>query len=223
MQTEFWHEAWAKAPEPGWQQKAYNRFLTRHWAATGAVPQETVFVPLCGRSLDMQWLREYGHHIVGIDLSVSALERFCEQQSIDAVCERDGELSVFRAPGWTLYAGDFFKLQSSHLSQVSRVFDRAALIAMPEDMREKYSAHLTAVLPGGVEMFLITISYDQEKMKGPPFSVPDAEVHRLYRNFSASALESDSGPDALGNLRERGLDSLTETCFLLQPQVDTET
>ena len=220
MEQDFWHQAWSKSDVPGWQQKNFNPYLTTHWEMDKA---EKVFVPFCGRSLDLQWLRDRGHHVVGVDLSVMAIQNFCKQQSIDAVCERDGELTVFRALGWTLYAGDFFKLSHSHLTRVSAVYDRAALIALPESMRRKYVAHMRSILPGGAEIFLITIAYDQDLMKGPPFSVSDNEVQQLYRGYNIRTLQSDTGPEQVGNLKERGLDTLTETCFLLQPQVDQET
>lgn len=224
MEHDFWHQAWSKTDQPGWQQKEVNTFLTTHWAASGALPGEAVFVPLCGRTLDMRWLSDYGHHVIGIDLSVTALQDFCKQQSIDAVCERDGELTVFRAPGWTLYAGDFFKLQAEQIARVGRVYDRAALIALPAAMRTSYAAHLQKILPGGSEIFAITIAYDQGKMKGPPFSVPENEVQDLYNSaFDVSVLESRSGPDQVGNLGARGLDTLTESCFLLRPKVAAET
>ena len=214
MQQDFWHEAWAKNDEPGWQQTDFNPYLTKHWPAG----PEVVFVPLCGRSLDMLWLHQQGHHIVGIDLSVSAIQTFCKQQSIEATCERDGALTVFRAPGWTLYAGDFFKLTGEHLTRVGRVYDRAALIALPEPMRAKYAAHCQAIIPGGTEIFLLTISYDQDLMKGPPFSVTDSEVHELYSGYDIQVLQSQSGADLVGNLKQRGLGTLTDSCFLLQPK-----
>ena len=220
MQQDFWLQAWAKTDEPGWQQKNINPYLIKHWAGTES---EVVFVPLCGRSLDMRWLHEQGHHIIGIDLSAAAIREFCKQQSIEAVCERDGELTVFRAPGWTLYAGDFFKLNESHLQRVSRVYDRAALIALPEPERKKYVRQLQRILPGGTEILVITISYDQSVMKGPPFSVTNDELENLYAGYNIQLLQAESGPESLGNLKERGLDALTESCFLLQPQVDLET
>lgn len=224
MEHEFWHEAWAKADQPGWQQKEINPYLQRHWAASGAMADEAVFVPLCGRSLDLAWLREYGHHVIGIDLSIAALRAFCKQQSIDATCERDGALTVFRAPGWMLYAGDFFKLQAEHLVRVSRVYDRAALIALPPPMRRSYADHLHKILPGGSEMLTITIAYEQDEMKGPPFSVPESEVEDLYgQDYEIKILESNSGPDQVGNLAARGLSTLTETCRLLRPNSSVET
>ena len=224
MEHDFWHQAWSKADQPGWQQKNVNPYLVKHWADSGALSGEAVFVPLCGRTLDMQWLRDYGHHVIGIDLSVTALQDFCKQQSIDAVCERDGELTVFRAPGWTLYAGDFFKLQAAQISRVSRVYDRAALIALPPDMRKAYASHLQEILPGGSEIFTITIAYDQKMMKGPPFSVSDNEVLDHYDGaYEVQTLASASGPDQVGNLGARGLETLTETCFLLRPKVAAET
>lgn len=224
MEHDFWHEAWSKSDQPGWQQKDINPYLEKHWSSSGALSGEAVFVPLCGRSRDMQWLRDYGHHIIGIDISVSALEEFCKQQSIDAVCERDGDLTVFRAPGWTLYAGDFFKLKAENLTRVSRVYDRASLIALPSEMRKSYAAQLRSILPGGTEIFAITITYDQSQMKGPPFSVPESELRDHYEDYyEIDLIESASGPEQLGNLKQRGLTAVTESCFLLRPKVASET
>ncbi len=224
MQNEFWHQAWAKSDKPGWQQPFVNQYLVDHWAVAGALPSGAVFVPLCGRSLDMQWLYERGHHIVGIDLSVAALEQFCKQQSIAAVCERDGDLTVFRAPGWTLFAGDFFKLSKAHLHQVCCVYDRAALIALPPPMREKYAGHMMSILPNDAKIFAVTITYDQAKMKGPPFSVSDEELQQLYgERYRVTLVQSDSGADRVGNLASRGVDTLRDACLLLQPKVSRET
>lgn len=224
MEHDFWHEAWAKSDQPGWQQKSVNPYLKKHWALTGAVSGEAVFVPLCGRSKDMLWLREQGHHVIGIDLSIAAIDEFCKQQSIDAVCERDGELTVFRAPGWTLYAGDFLKLKPGQLTRISRVYDRAALIALPPPMRKSYAAHMRSILPGGSEIFLITIAYDQMQMKGPPFSVPADEVIDHYQDwYEVDLLESVEGPEQLGNLAQRGLQTVTDACFVLRPKVAPET
>lgn len=219
MKHEFWHNAWKKSEQPGWQQKSVNPHLLKHWSASGAAESEVVFVPLCGRSLDMQWLHESGHHVIGIDLSVTALEQFCEQQSIDATCERDGPLTVFRAPGWTLYAGDFFKLEPDQLNRVSRVYDRAALIALPESMRADYARHLRNLLPSGTEIFAITITYDETQMDGPPFSVSEAEFQELFSSgYEIRVLQSESGPEQLGNLAARGLTTLRETSYLLSPK-----
>ena len=224
MKPEFWHNAWKKSDQPGWQQKNVNQHLLNRWSESGASDSEVVFVPLCGRSLDMQWLRESGHHVIGIDLSVTALEQFCEQQSIDATCERDGLLTVFRASGWTLFAGDFFRLEPDQLSRVSRVYDRAALIALPETMREDYARHLQRLLPAGAEIFAITITYDQTQMDGPPFSVSDSEFRELYgAHYDIRVLQSESGPVQVGNLADRGLTTLCETSYLLRPKAVPET
>ena len=115
-------------------------------------------------------------------------------------------------------------MQAAQISRVSRVYDRAALIALPPDMRKAYASHLQEILPGGSEIFTITIAYDQKMMKGPPFSVSDNEVLDHYDGaYEVQTLASASGPDQVGNLGARGLETLTETCFLLRPKVAAET
>ncbi len=172
----------------------------------------------------MLWLRQQGHHVVGIDLSVAALEQFCEQQSIEVVREQDGQLTVFRSDGWTLYAGDFFKLSPDHLDRIDRVYDRAAVIALPPLQRKKYAAHMMSILPSAAEIFVITITYDQSKMEGPPFSVSDEELQALFgEHYQISVVQSVSGPDQVGNLGARGVDTLREACVVLKPKVSLET
>jgi thiopurine S-methyltransferase len=51
-------------------------------------------------------------------------------------------------------------------------------------------------------------------MKGPPFSVPDSDVHKLLGPyFEVEQLAHSSGPDRLGNLADRGLDTMEEHVY----------
>lgn len=58
--------------------------------------------------------------------------------------------------------GDFFKLVPGGLRHVRLVYDRAALIALPPEMRRGYVEHLTAVIPRDTDtrVLPITLNYD---------------------------------------------------------------
>lgn len=219
METEFWQKAWAKSAEPGWQQKSANSLLVAHWAACKAVPGESVFVPLCGRSPDINWLLNFGHKVIGIDLSRSALQRFCDESGLDVKPEEHNGFTVFKAPQLTLYAGDFFSSTPDMFSGISRVYDRASIVAMPPNMRERYVSHLRSVVPSQAEMFTIAMAYDQSKMQGPPFSVEETELRKFFADrYDISVLGSEHG-----DMRNRGLESLEETAYRLLPNVVNET
>ncbi len=210
MDHEFWHNAWAKSEQPGWQQTEANSALVAHWRAS----RSTVFVPLCGRSPDLQWLHKQGHQVVGIDLSEAAIRRFFEDRSIAFAVDVVDGFKVYRADGYTLYAGDYFSLTAGHLSEVRDVYDRAALVAMPESMRGGYARHLQHIIPGGATVFMVLIDYDQSLMKGPPFSVPESQVRHYYsERYNIEILQRDTS-----HMKRRGLDHLVETTYRLTPQ-----
>jgi len=65
------------------------------------------------------------------------------------------------------------------LGSIDAIYDRAALVALPQEMRIRYTAHLTEITDKAPQL-LITFEYDQSAMEGPPFSVSNEEVNELY-------------------------------------------
>lgn len=215
MQPEFWHERW-RAGQIGFHQASADRNLTRHWPVLRLARGSRVFVPLCGKSLDMLWLRDRGHHVVGIDLSAIALEQFCMENGIPARRRVQGEFDVYETPEFTLYRGDYFALTHADLKDLAAVYDRAALIAWSPELRSPYVEHLAALVKPGTQMLLITLEYPQPQMPGPPFSVMREEVERLYSpHFTLRELDRQ---DILANdarWRARGLNELFEVSYHL--------
>ena len=124
---------------------------------------------------------------------------------------------IFVGAGIELYCGDFFELTAQDLKKVNLVYDRAALIALPIDMRREYVTHLANILPPGTRMLLISMDYDENKMNGPPFSVNEEEVRSLFdKQYSVEIIAQSSGPDIVGNLAQRGLDTLNEKVYLIR-------
>ena len=151
-------------------------------------PAGRVFVPLCGKSLDMAWLAEIGHDVIGVELSPLAIQDFFTERGVHPAAARTGGFLRLRADGITLLAGDFFELDADQVQPVAAVYDRGALIALPEEMRKLYANRLPELAP--VPILLITVVYDQSQMPGPPFSVSPSEVRRLYEDrYDISVLE----------------------------------
>ena len=217
MEQTFWLEHWA-ANKIGFHRTETNPLLKRHWAAMDIDPAERVFVPLCGKSLDMAWLAEVGHDIVGVELSPLAIQDFFKEQGISAASSRTADFLRLQSDSITLFAGDFFELKPAHVQPVGAVYDRGALIALPEEMRKLYANRLPELAPAPV--LLITVLYDQSEMPGPPFAVSPAEVHQLYEErYEVRALE---GPidilDQEPKFAERGVTHLEATVFSLRPR-----
>ncbi len=217
MDADFWHQRW-RDNLIGFHQPTVNPHLQMYWSRLGVTPGNTVFVPLCGKSLDMCWLAEC-HPVVGVELSARAVEDFYRENGLQPTRRDDGPFSVCEAAGVTLYCGNFFDLQPAQTAKIAAAYDRAALIALPTHMRSAYAEQLRQLVPPGTPMLLITMEYDQAQMQGPPFSVEPGEVEAL---FGADwRIESLHRADILDNeprFRERGLSRLAEHIYLLERQ-----
>lgn len=220
MDTTFWNSRWSEG-KIGFHQSEINKRLIYYWPqVVSDDPPQQVFVPLCGKSLDMLWLHGQGHRVLGVELSARAADAFFTENNLCAKRESVGEFEVFTgtgpAAGLTLLVGDFFAMTAEQVSECRLFYDRASLIALPPAMRVDYARHLATLMPERSRGLLLSIAYNEAKMKGPPFSVPDTEVCELLQeNFSLTQLAHFEGPRYVGNLAERGLETLEERVHLL--------
>jgi thiopurine S-methyltransferase len=216
MDANFWHERWQQG-QIGFHQPEFHPSLPRFWAGLGVAPGSTVFVPLCGRSLDMLWLSRHGHPVLGVELSPIAAAGFFKHEAIEPQVGTRAAFTVYAAPGYEILQGDFFDLTPGTTGPLHAWYDRAALIALPPPMRRRYAGHLAGLLAPGARGLLVTLEYAQEKMHGPPFSVPVDEVHALFDGeFDVELLEREDVLAANPRFAERGLDHFHEAVFRLE-------
>jgi thiopurine S-methyltransferase len=215
VDPQFWRERW-QTGQTAFHQAQVNPDLRSLWPGLHCPPSAPVFVPLCGKSPDMVWLRAQGHAVIGIELSEVAVTAFFEEQGLQPVRESAGPLQRWSAAGYELYVGDFFDLGAGSLAAVRGVYDRAALIALPPPLRVRYAQHLAAMLPPGCRILLLTMDYPQEQMAGPPFAVAEAEVRSLFGgDFSVQLLASRDALHEEPRFQKRGLKRRDEQAYLL--------
>ncbi|GIZ11853.1 thiopurine S-methyltransferase [Pseudomonas sp. NCCP-436] len=215
MHEAFWQERWARS-QIGFHQEKVNGYLRRHWAGLGLPGDAAVLVPLCGKSLDLAWLAEQGHRVIGVELAERAVQDFFAERDVQPEVSQQGAFKVYQAGELQILCGDFFALGHEHVANCQAFYDRAALIALPPEMRERYVAHLQTILPQACQGLLVTLVYDQQRMDGPPFSVEDDEVRQ---HFAAGwSLRMVEEKDVLtGNPRfsDSGLTAVDERVFHL--------
>lgn len=213
MDSDFWLDRWRNG-QTGFHQSSVDGNLIRHWQALALPKSSCVFVPLCGKSLDLLWLRDQGHAVVGIELSDIALQAFFVENGIAARRRALSHFDLYEAENLKCFRGDLFELTAERLEQVAAVYDRASLVSWAPDQRGRYVEHLTALTGTGTQTLLVTLEYPQAEMNGPPFSVDSEEVHRLFsRHYSIVEL---ARRDVLANeprMRARGASSLTEVWY----------
>ncbi len=215
MDKEFWIERWERA-EIGFHQDEVNPWLARYWSRIAPAPGSKVFVPLCGKSLDMVWLRKNGHPVVGVELSPLAVESFFDELGVSPSTAHTGRFQQCEADGIRILCGDFFDMTQADLDGVETVFDRASLVALPPEMRQRYAQHMLDILPAGTRTLLVTFEYDQALMSGPPFAVTPDEVHALYdKRARVELLERADVLEENDRFKARGLERLHENIFLL--------
>jgi thiopurine S-methyltransferase len=215
MKLDFWNERWQQN-QIGFHMPVVNPHLIQYWPKIVS-DHGSVFVPLCGKSKDLVWLEGQGHQVTGVECSDLAVNDFFKEHHFSPEVHSDNLFSTYKTKNLTIFQGDYFKLQPNHLSDVKYVFDRAALVALPENMRSDYVKHITDLLAEGSRILLITLEYDQSVMQGPPFSVSDNEVHSLYSDgFSIKQWHRQDIIQQEDRFRSRGLNSLVETVYCLQ-------
>jgi thiopurine S-methyltransferase len=216
LKKEFWLERWERQ-ETGFHQDEFNPYLRQYWQEMLIDdPHCMVFVPLCGKSRDMLWLHEKGHRILGVELSGIAVQSFYQENGYVPKHSTHEKFELCEADDISILCGDFFDLGKEDLEQVKAVYDRASLVALPPEMRQRYARHLASILPPGTQILLITFDYPQIEMQGPPFAVSTGEVEVLYRDFAKVNLLAQLDVLAQNErFQQRGLSRLQENIFLL--------
>ena len=177
-----WLDRWKKGTT-GWHRSDINPQLIKNINQFVETRPQKIFVPLCGASLDMKYLIDQGFHVVGVELSPLAINRFFNENKIACKVSKVEDFDFYQGKNIDIYCGDFFKLKKDYFYDVSCVYDRAALIALNPDLQRKYVVHLKEILPNSSKILLLTMFYPQNEMEGPPFSVGDDNVEELFSEF----------------------------------------
>ncbi|MDE0488136.1 MAG: thiopurine S-methyltransferase [Gammaproteobacteria bacterium] len=216
MKAEFWLNKW-ELGEIAFHQESINESLQEHWPSVRAPAGGAVFVPLCGKSLDMRWLAEQGHQVVGLEVSPLACDAFFEGLEARPVIEEAGAFRCYSAGPYRILQGDFFTATAPDLGEVAAFYDRAALVAMPPDLQPKYMCKLTSLLPPGAVGLINSLEYPPEVMEGPPFSINETRLRELLGPRCRISRLADREINTEGtSLEQKGLVGLAETAYRVQ-------
>ena len=222
MDSEFWQQRWQEG-RIGFHKSDVNPELIKYFSNLALPIGSRVLVPLCGKSIDMVWLACAGYDVVGIELVESAVQAFFAEQNITPTITEftsaADKSTLKRYQGQlagqtiTLWAADIFALSATAIGDIDAVYDRAALIALPANMRADYSRHIVK-LSNNAPQLLITLNYDQSKKDGPPFSITQQQLHQYYSaDYKIVELASKSS-----TLNAASEILVTEHVWLLKPQ-----
>ena len=140
-----WISRW-ESNRIGWHAEQVNRHLNKYLDRFDLSFGESVFVPLCGKTNDMQYLLEKNIKVIGVEMSNIAIEQFFSENNLDYSVSEVDKFVLYEGKQIKLYCGDFFDLESKHLHHVRALYDRASLIALNEGLRQKYVKHLSDII-----------------------------------------------------------------------------
>ncbi|MDD5277020.1 MAG: thiopurine S-methyltransferase [Methylovulum sp.] len=175
----LWLQCW-RDQRTDFNQETVNQLLTRFWPGLDLAQGSRVFVPLCGKSRDMVWLAKQGHEVIGVELSPIAVRAFFRENRLQPARRRFGKFTLWQHGRLSILCGDYFSLTKEDLGQIDTVYDRAALTALPEDIRRRYVAHLSLIVPANANVFLLTTEDAEEtETPGQAFGIAE-EIKALY-------------------------------------------
>lgn len=213
MHPDFWLQRWQDG-QIGFHRNEVMPLLQKHWPSLQLPTGSRVLVPLCGKTLDMHWLAAQGHRVLGVELSALAVQQFFDEAGLAPQRRTSPYGEHYSAGPIEIICGDAFALDESVLADIAGIYDRAALIALPPPLRQQYRDTLYARVPAGCRGVLITLEYPQDEKQGPPFSVEQPEVERLFaRPWQADLLERR---DILDQQPDFGTSALSTTVYRLQ-------
>ncbi|ATB58060.1 thiopurine S-methyltransferase [Xanthomonas citri pv. fuscans] len=216
MDTNFWLERW-QLGHTGFHQQEVLPLLQKHWHALDLPKESRVLVPLCGKTLDMHWLAAQGHRVLGVELSQLAVTQFFDEAGLQPQRHTSAAGEHFIAGPIEIICGDAFALDASVLADCTAVYDRAALVALPADLRLRYLQTVYAQLPTHCRGLLITLEYPQAETAGPPFSVDATHVHALFdAAWQVDQLERRDILDQEPRFRDEGVTGLSTAVYRLQ-------
>lgn len=208
-----WNEFWEKNDTP-FHLSTVNPRLEKFFPQLTLEGNETILVPLCGKSVDLMWLANKGFSVIGVELSPIACEAFFKEQKLTFSKKQLGNFICYQGDSISIYCGDIFNLQKQQLPPISLIYDRAALIALPPEIRKKYTQHLSEFLKTGMQILLLCIE-STDNFVGPPYAVSKDEITMLYQNFQITELSRESEKSIEPHLIEKGYRKMETVVYLL--------
>lgn len=220
MFAAYWLERWREG-RIGWHHGKPLPLLMKYWPTLEIPPRTKVLVPLCGKSADLLWLAAQECLVLGVELSPLAVEQLFAENQLTPRSRHESDGMHWTAGSLEIINGDIFEVDAGALESCGAFYDRAALIALPAPMRERYVHEVYGKLPGGCRGLLITLSYPPGEMDGPPFAVDDAEVHRLFdAEWHVELLEREDILATQPGFAEQGVTALHNATYRLVKRTD---
>ena len=226
----FWEEqCWSQGVTP-WHLSQPHGFLTSNYnnLLHGQPASELrILVPLCGKSVDLIWLKNQGFgEVIGVEGVRRAIETFSSESEIPLLegTYKNTDIKSFSSEDGRLciLMMDFFTLDHPTLNgSFDCVWDRASIVAILPEHRPLYAATMQRLLKKSFRYLMNTVEYDQNLMMGPPFSVPKSSIDSVFASFCRIVSLERSGDNTSGHqvsIKDQPMADMTRCLYLLTPK-----
>lgn len=212
MENDYWLSRWQEG-DIKFHQSELNPYLLNYYALLGLESNDTILVPLCGKTQDMLWLQQQPLHVVGAELSDTACSGFFEENDLEYSATQKDNFTIYQGDHIELFCGDFFELKQNQIGKIKAVYDRAAMIALPLEYRQRYVNKTIELTEAGSKILLISLESSHQPQT-PPFVINEKEIIGYYqKNFEIRMLEKI--PEKTPHLIAKGYDDMYSTVYLL--------
>ncbi|CAN5185684.1 thiopurine S-methyltransferase [soil metagenome] len=219
MELSYWESRWRKE-KTGFHMPGGYPGLKIYWNRLSLDANPCVLVPLCGKSVDLVQLERFGTTVLGVEISEKAILDFFDEQNRLFETDSHGNFIIRKSNRIEIWQGDFFKFPANKCPQLDLIYDKAALTALPPKMHEQYVNKICELAGSSATILLHHFVYAQEQMPGPPFSITESEILRLFSNlYEIKMLEENTIPaENFPPFQRRGLKSpLQERLLCMSP------
>jgi thiopurine S-methyltransferase len=211
MEASFWIKSW----ELGGFYTSFHRKDIHPYVLQYLQPEEiegkNILIPLCGKSVDMLYLAQYAQKVIGVELVEDAIIQFFKEnnlpfQKLDNVTYKSGNIM--------LMCCDFMTLTKNEIGKIDWIYDRASLVALPDDgLRKEYIKTIDRLSDIGTKSLIITLEYFP-LINSAPFTITPEEVDNYYGdNHIIKHVESPNLPNH-GMVKKWNLEYLIEHGFV---------
>ena len=216
MKQDFWHQCWENT-HIGFHQDELQPLLIEHFPQYIEADDSRVFVPCCGKTSDLLYFSKR-FKVIGNELSSIACRDFFHENKLVPNIKQTLRFNVLEQGNISLYQGDFFSLQAHTFKAFDWVYDRAALIAFPENMRSQYVSHLKTFIQENTRVFLLTLEYPEGEISGPPFSIKQSDVEVLFAGYEITKVATRDLTGQKFAKRSLPVSKLNESLYIIKAQ-----
>lgn len=205
---ETWEQDWT-TDNPEFHSDEVNAMLIKQYDEfTRGRKHLKILVPLCGKSLDMNWLADRGHSVVGVELIGKAIEAFLHDnklthhvKSIPLSPEIQGTVFKANEKDITLIECSIFDFTAEVVGgQFDCIWDRGSMTAikmMKEGRLKQYTDIMLDCLKPDGRYLLEFFAPESSEGMPPSFKfVSEKDLHELFgERCTIQFLGKDKMPD----------------------------